>query len=106
MADPEVYEVFAIKYGSKQDRSRHENFIMADPHDGPMPIDYYVWVIRNENRTLVVDTGFDHEEAAKRDRQIDRLPREGLAMLDIDAAKVHSDFADYIERFNIPVKPA
>ncbi len=108
MADPEVYEVFAIKYGSKTDRSRHENFIMADdPHDGPMPLDYYIWVIRNENRTIVVDTGFDHEEAAKRDRQVTRLPREGLAMLDIDAAKVqdviishlHYDHAGTLDHF-------
>lgn len=88
MSDPEVYEVFAIRYGTKADRVRRENFIMTDAHDLPMPIDYYVWVIRNASRTFVVDTGFDHEEAARRDRKITRLPREGLAMLDVDAAQV------------------
>ena len=107
MSDPEIYEVFAVRYGTKSDRVRRENFIITDAHDVAMPIDYYVWVIRNANRTIVVDTGFDHEEAARRDRQITRLPREGLAMLDIDSAKVkdvivshlHYDHAGTIDHF-------
>lgn len=88
MSDPEIYEVFAIKYGSVQNRPRHTNFIMADPHDGNMPIDYYVWAIVNENRTIIVDTGFDHKEAKLRGREIMRLPREGAEMLGIDCDKI------------------
>lgn len=85
----DVYEITAIKYGSMAKRTRRENFMQLDPHEAaPMPIDYFVWVIRNEARTIVVDTGFDHEEATRRGRKIDRLPREGLAMLGIDAATV------------------
>ena len=85
----ETYEITAIKYGSMAKRTRRENFMQQDPHEAaPMPIDYFVWVIRNAERTVVVDTGFDHEEAARRARKIDRLPREGLAMLGIDAATV------------------
>ncbi len=90
MADPEVYEVFAVRYAQIEERFRHQNFIIADPHDGYMPIHFFVWVIRNENRTIVVDTGFDHEEGAKRNRVITRLPREGLEMLGIEAAKVEN----------------
>jgi glyoxylase-like metal-dependent hydrolase (beta-lactamase superfamily II) len=72
-----------------------------------MPLDYYVWAIVNGERTLVVDTGFDQAEAAKRNRAIMRLPREGLAMLGIDSAKVqdviithlHYDHAGTLEHF-------
>lgn len=31
-----------------------------------MSLDYYIWAITNENRTIVVDTGFDYDEAKKR----------------------------------------
>ena len=88
MTTPETYEVFAIRYGSKTDRQRYENFIMADPHEGHMPLDYFVWAIVNNKRTIIVDTGFDYEEGQRRDRKIIRLPSEGLAMLGIDAKQV------------------
>ena len=80
-----TYEIFAIRYASVAQRTRRENFLGVDPHDSaPMPLDFYVWVIRNEARTIVVDTGFDHDEAKRRGRKLDRLPREGLAMLGVD----------------------
>jgi glyoxylase-like metal-dependent hydrolase (beta-lactamase superfamily II) len=88
MSKPEPYEVFAVRYGTKQDRRRSENFILADPHDGIMPIDYFVWAIRSPTRTIVVDTGFEHREGEKRGRQVLRLPREGLSMIGVDASRV------------------
>ncbi|MFO1350678.1 MAG: N-acyl homoserine lactonase family protein [Gammaproteobacteria bacterium] len=88
MSTPETYQVYAIRYATKADRQRRENFIAADPHEGAMPIDYYVWAIVNPRRTIVVDTGFDHEEGQRRGRVLTRLPREGLAMLGIDSGKV------------------
>ena len=107
MSGPETYELFAVKYGTLQNRQRHHNFIQADPHDGHMPLDYYVWAIVNENRTIVVDTGFDHAEGERRGRSILRLPRDGLAMLDIDAGRVedvivthlHYDHAGTLDDF-------
>lgn len=88
MSTPETYEVFAVKYAMRSQRHRYENFIMADPHEGNMPMDYFVWVIRNANRTIVVDTGFDYKEAETRKREILRLPAEGLALLGVNAATV------------------
>jgi glyoxylase-like metal-dependent hydrolase (beta-lactamase superfamily II) len=88
MSDADTYEVYAVKYATKQDRFRHDNFIMADEHDTPMPIDYFVWAIVNPERTFIVDTGFHHAEGEKRGRKVLRLPREGLAMLGVDAATV------------------
>ena len=102
------YEVLAIRYGGMANRTRRENFMGLDPHEtAPMPIDYYVWVIRNDARTIVVDTGFDHDEAGRRGRKLDRLPREGLAMLGIEAETVedviithlHHDHAGTLDDF-------
>ena len=107
MADPEVHEIFAVRYAHIAERFRHQNFIMTDAHDTAMPIDFFVWIIRNENRTLVVDTRFDYQEGERRGRVITRLPREGLAMMDLDSAQVadviisdlHFDHAGTIEHF-------
>ena len=95
MADPEAYEILIVRYAHIGERFRHQNFIMTDAHETRMPIDFFVWIIRNENRTLVVDTGFDHEEGAKRGRVITRLPREGLAMANVDAANLFVTMARY-----------
>jgi hypothetical protein len=62
------YEVYAIKY-ARRDSTRNQNLLFADPHDGPMPIYYYVWVIANNERTIVVDIGFGETEAQTRGRQ-------------------------------------
>jgi glyoxylase-like metal-dependent hydrolase (beta-lactamase superfamily II) len=103
-----TYEVFALRYASLAQRTRRESFLGVDPHDAaPMPIDYFVWVIRNTERTIVVDVGFDAAEAARRGRRIERLPREALAMLEVDAAAVeevvithlHYDHARTLDHF-------
>ena len=83
------YEVYAIRYATFEKRTRRETFLGVDPHDNsPMPIDYFVWVIKNAERTVLVDTGFDHAEGFKRGRTIERLPREGLTMLGIEAETI------------------
>lgn len=81
------YEVYAIKYATR-DALRSSNFIGGDPHNSPMPMDYYVWLVRNHERTFVVDAGFTAEVAARRKRTFLRTPREGLAMLGVAADTV------------------
>jgi glyoxylase-like metal-dependent hydrolase (beta-lactamase superfamily II) len=81
------YEVYAIKYAHHARRAS-ENFIDGDPHDGPMPLDYFVWLIRGEGREIVVDSGFSAAMAAKRGRDHLRCPSEGLRLLNCDARSV------------------
>ncbi len=88
MSDSETYEIFALKYAERTNRKRVETFIRDDEHNSPHPIDYFVWVIRNDNRTIVVDTGYDSKEAARRSQPIIREPREALAIIDVDAGAV------------------
>lgn len=79
----DTYEIFALRYAHVERRAS-ENFIGGDLHDGPMPLDYFVWIIRNAARTVVVDTGFDEEGAAKRGRTMTTPVRDGLACLGVD----------------------
>jgi len=81
------YEVYAVRYG-RHDRLASANFIGGDPHDGPMPLDYYVWAIVGAGKSYVVDTGFNPESARKRGRQALRPPAEGLQAIGIDPAQV------------------
>src|ERR1700750_170204 len=105
MADPE-YELFAIRYATR-DAQRSEHFIGGDPHDGPMPMDYFMWLARGEGRTFVIDTGFNAEVAEKRKRTFLRCPVETLAAFGIDVNAVedvilthlHYDHAGNFDRF-------
>jgi len=85
------YEVYAIKYAHHARRAS-ENFIGGDPHDGPMPLDYFVWLVRGSDgknaREIVVDTGFSAAMAAKRQREHLRCPTDGLKLLGTDASTV------------------
>jgi glyoxylase-like metal-dependent hydrolase (beta-lactamase superfamily II) len=84
----EYFEVFAIKYATHM-RTAELNF--ADPsdfHEGPLPIDYYVWVVRSPSRTYVVDTGFNAATAAERGRELIRCPAEGLKLVGVDTGDV------------------
>jgi glyoxylase-like metal-dependent hydrolase (beta-lactamase superfamily II) len=73
----DTYEIYAVRY-AHHDRRASENFYGGDPHDGPMPLDYFVWAIVGADRTLIFDTGFDAEMAKKRGRDFLTPPREGL----------------------------
>ncbi len=100
------YEIHAVKYAHHPRRSP-ENFIGGDPHDTDMPLDYFVWVVRNAERTFVVDTGFGEDMARQRQRRLTRPVGEGLRALGIDAATVsdvvithmHYDHAGNLDLF-------
>jgi glyoxylase-like metal-dependent hydrolase (beta-lactamase superfamily II) len=87
MSDLPRYELYAVKY-AHHPRRASENFIGGDLHDGPMPLDYFVWLIRDAQRTVVVDTGFSAATAAQRQRNHLRCPTEGLRLLGVEAAEV------------------
>ena len=82
------WEVYAVKYADRPGRTRRDSFIFDDAHDTPHPIDYFVWVLRRAGRTILVDSGYDAEEARRRGRPILRDPREALAPLGLAAEDV------------------
>jgi glyoxylase-like metal-dependent hydrolase (beta-lactamase superfamily II) len=84
---PTTYRVHALKY-AQRDARRGDHFLGGDPHDAPMPMDYFVWAVVGPDRTWVVDTGFVQADATARDRRLVRTVTQALATIDIDAATV------------------
>lgn len=82
------YELTALRYASLAERRAHQNFTHLDMHDGPMPLDFYVWAIQGAGRTVIVDTGFSAATGEKRKRNLLRHPAQALAQIGIDAATV------------------
>ncbi|WP_323853967.1 MBL fold metallo-hydrolase [Xenorhabdus koppenhoeferi] len=86
---PPVYEVYALRYAEHKNRLRNENFISNDEHDNSnMPLDFYCWLIRNHDNTIMVDTGFNKEMGVKRNRTYYASPESLLAKLNVDARSV------------------
>src|SRR5260370_22025576 len=70
------YELYAIRY-AERDTRRSDHFIGGDPHDGPMPMDYFVWVAIAPHHTVVIDTRFTAAAAPAPHRPF--LPRPSQA---------------------------
>ena len=51
-------------------------------------MDFFVWLLRSRERVVLVDTGFNAETAAKRQRQMIRCPIDALGELGVAAADV------------------
>ncbi len=77
------YKIFAIKYATR-DARRADNFVGGDPHDAPMPMDYFTWVVVGPERLFLVDTGFTAETASRRKRQFLRCPIESLKLVGVE----------------------
>ncbi len=89
-AAPPHWELYAIRYAHHV-RLAHENFLgplPADIHNGPMPLDYFIWAIKSDAQVFVLDTGFDEAMARKRGREFLHSPGDGLRAIGIDPAKV------------------
>ncbi len=103
----EIWEVYALKYAERNGRTRQDSFILDDDHASPHAMDYFVWVLRAGARTILVDTGYDADEGARRGRPILRQPREALAPLGLSAEAIdtviishlHYDHAGGLDAF-------
>ncbi len=82
-----IYEVYAIKYGDRMGE-RGKIFVHGDPHDAPLAMDYFIWVIKNDERTVVVDVGYGQEEGERRGRSFLRCPTDGMRLVGVDPDKV------------------
>jgi len=82
-----VYEICAVRYAHLP-RTARRNFIGGDEHDGPMPLDYYVWTIQGENLCFLLDCGFDAATGAARGRQLVQPVETGLRSVGIEPAAV------------------
>jgi glyoxylase-like metal-dependent hydrolase (beta-lactamase superfamily II) len=81
------YEVFALRYATRE-ALRRDHFIGGDPHEAPMPMDYFVWAAVGPGGAYVIDTGFTAEMAKERKRTFLRCPIDSLALLGVEAGAV------------------
>jgi glyoxylase-like metal-dependent hydrolase (beta-lactamase superfamily II) len=82
-----TYALYAVKYAESQ-APHGRRFYGNDPHDGPTPMDYFVWAAVSPERTVVVDCGFTAETAARRGHRFLHSPGEGLRRLNIASETV------------------
>lgn len=73
------WEVHAVKYADRNARVRGDSFMFDDNHDAPHPMDYFMWVLRRGSEVILVDAGYENDEAAARGRPIRMNPHEALA---------------------------
>jgi glyoxylase-like metal-dependent hydrolase (beta-lactamase superfamily II) len=73
-----TWDAFALRYATV-DRKPGENFIVRDFHDEASTMDYFVWFLRRDGETILVDTGFGAVAADARKRTLLRNPVESLA---------------------------
>ncbi|WP_323032503.1 N-acyl homoserine lactonase family protein [Paracoccus sp. (in: a-proteobacteria)] len=104
--DEGVYEIWSMCY-ARGERRVHDHFMFPDMHDGPMPLDYNLWILRNARRVILIDTGFAPRAAIARNRPLIFDPIEGLRQIGIDPDEIedivithlHYDHAGNIDRF-------
>jgi glyoxylase-like metal-dependent hydrolase (beta-lactamase superfamily II) len=102
-----MFEVYAIRYATFTERSAYENFMLHDMHDGSMPLDYYVWLIKNGEQNIVVDTGFNVAAGKRRNRIVTIPPETALekmgvppsSVTDVIVTHLHYDHAGNLDKF-------
>ena len=103
-----AYEIYALRYATMSPRTPQMNYLQPDPHDtAAQDLDYFVWLIRGGGREILVDTGFNADEAKLRARKLTLNPVDALAgfgvqadaIRDIIITHLHYDHAGNLDRF-------
>jgi glyoxylase-like metal-dependent hydrolase (beta-lactamase superfamily II) len=84
------YEVTALRYGTRTARSSEVflHFELYREPDRELAMDYFLWVARNADRTVVIDCGFNERSGARRNRTMLCPPVEALRQIGVEAAEV------------------
>ena len=103
-----AYEIYALRYATMSPRTPHMNYLLPDPHETTaQDLDYFVWLIRGDGRDILVDTGFNAEEAQAR-RASSRSIRsmrwtafgvKADSIKDVIVTHLHYDHAGNLDRF-------
>lgn len=80
-----LYEVVIVKHGTRSTvRSDvYLNYGLYNEPDAAIEMDYFFWVARNEERTVVIDTGYSTQGARARDRTVLVSPPDAFTALGI-----------------------
>jgi glyoxylase-like metal-dependent hydrolase (beta-lactamase superfamily II) len=108
-AGKDRYEVHALCYASRIS-AKSSDFFRFDLYgqpDEPQTMDYFFFLVRNSERTLLVDCGFDRERAAAKGRfqethPVKLLARMGVRSEDVDhviISHMHYDHVGNVQLF-------
>lgn len=84
------YEVIAVRYGTLASR-RSALYLHWDAYgepDGDERLDYFLYLLRHQDETIVLDTGFHPDSGRRRGRTCLRAPRDALNDLGVDRREV------------------
>jgi glyoxylase-like metal-dependent hydrolase (beta-lactamase superfamily II) len=79
------WTVIAARYGTRE-TTRGDAYYRYPAYgepDGPQRMDYFFWILRRPDETILVDTGFDLEVARRRGRTCLIDPAEAMAQLGV-----------------------
>ncbi|MFC3117863.1 MBL fold metallo-hydrolase [Jhaorihella thermophila] len=101
------WTVHAVKYAERNTRVRGDSFIFDDHPAEPHGMDYFVWLLSDGARHILVDTGYDAVEGARRERPILRDPARAIEPLGVTAEAIdtviithlHYDHAGGLDRY-------
>jgi glyoxylase-like metal-dependent hydrolase (beta-lactamase superfamily II) len=80
------YRVLAVRYATRE-TSKAEAYYRYHAYgepDAPLRMDYYFWLLEGKDGTIVVDTGYDPEVAARLGRRTLCEPVEAFRLLGVD----------------------
>lgn len=84
------YDAYALRYAHRPG-GKAEEFFRFDAYQEPdreWGVDYYFWLLRNEDRTVLVDCGFDRASGEAKGRTLETDPLELLDRMGVTAASV------------------
>jgi glyoxylase-like metal-dependent hydrolase (beta-lactamase superfamily II) len=103
------WSVIAVRYGTLE-TTRSDAYYRWSAYgepDGPARLDYYFWVLRRDDETILVDTGFDPEAGRRRGRTCLIEPATAMERLGVSNDSVsrvllthlHYDHTGNLDRF-------
>jgi len=103
----ETYEVYPLRSAEGAGRTRADSFLFDANPTCPQGADCFLWVLRSDACTIVIDTGYDTDEVRRRGRQILQDPLACLRDFGVDRDMVetvilthlHYDPAGALHRF-------
>jgi glyoxylase-like metal-dependent hydrolase (beta-lactamase superfamily II) len=106
-----IYEVLALRYATRTTTKSecYLNYHLYGEDDTEQGMDYFVWVVRSPQRTIVVDTGFSLAAGRRRSRTILTEPAMALRRVGVDPGAVPQvvlTHAHYDHAGNLPQFPA
>jgi glyoxylase-like metal-dependent hydrolase (beta-lactamase superfamily II) len=101
------YEVLAIRYGTRTATKAESylNFHVYGEPDEPFGMDYFCWLVRDADRTVLIDCGFGVGPGRRRGRTTLVDPLSALSALGVDrvdqvvVSHAHYDHIGNLHRF-------